>query len=301
MALYRDVTQFVRTAVHHPAWNGGTSGWRLALQVLQKEIGSSPRRRRSTPWRSSPAARPSRPPDGGARARRSRASAPPTTSKLEHLLELVRFSTTSCSSSPSSEHHALSRRGARARAPRSRPSVAGCPTIEREAAIQRFRDRARILVSTDAGGEGRNLQFCRRVVNFDLPWNPMKIEQRIGRVHRLGQERDVFVHNYSARIRSRPTCSRSCNRVDLFALVVELDMVLGHYPEAPALEETIFKLWTASDDEKEVERGSGAWGRARDRPRALRARHGTSIDRSSRPCARRSGSARVPRRVTHGE
>jgi SNF2 family DNA or RNA helicase len=128
---------------------------------------------------------------------------------------------------------------------------------EREAAIQRFRDQARILVSTDAGGEGRNLQFCRRIVNFDLPWNPMKVEQRIGRVHRLGQERDVFVHNYSARDTLEAHVLRILqSKLDMFALVVgELDMVLGHYPEAPALEDTIFKLWTASEDEKEVERG----------------------------------------------
>jgi len=129
--------------------------------------------------------------------------------------------------------------------------------VERETAIQRFRDQVRILVSTDAGGEGRNLQFCRRIVNFDLPWNPMKVEQRIGRVHRLGQERDVFVHNYSARDTLEAHVLQILQaKLDMFALVVgELDMVLGHYPEAPALEETIFKLWTASEDDKEVERG----------------------------------------------
>lgn len=61
---------------------------------------------------------------------------------------------------------------------------------------QCFRDKAQILVSTDAGGEGINLQFCHVVINYDLPWNPMKIEQRIGRVDRIGQDEDVIAINF---------------------------------------------------------------------------------------------------------
>ena len=66
---------------------------------------------------------------------------------------------------------------------------------ERRAAEAAFRGQARILISTDAGGEGLNLQFCHVVVNYDLPWNPMKIEQRIGRVDRIGQTRVVQAVN----------------------------------------------------------------------------------------------------------
>lgn len=61
---------------------------------------------------------------------------------------------------------------------------------------QRFKNEAQILVSTDAGGEGINLQFCHVVINYDLPWNPMKIEQRIGRVDRIGQEQNVIAINF---------------------------------------------------------------------------------------------------------
>ena len=61
---------------------------------------------------------------------------------------------------------------------------------------QRFKDEVQILVSTDAGGEGINLQFCHVVINYDLPWNPMKIEQRIGRVDRIGQQKDVIAINF---------------------------------------------------------------------------------------------------------
>lgn len=59
-----------------------------------------------------------------------------------------------------------------------------------------FREDSQIMVSTDAGGEGINLQFCHVVINYDLPWNPMQIEQRIGRVDRIGQEHDVLVSNF---------------------------------------------------------------------------------------------------------
>lgn len=58
-----------------------------------------------------------------------------------------------------------------------------------------FRHTARVLVCTESGGEGLNFQFCRNVVNYDLPWNPMRLEQRIGRVHRLGQTRPVNIYN----------------------------------------------------------------------------------------------------------
>ncbi|MDO9349613.1 MAG: SNF2-related protein, partial [Deltaproteobacteria bacterium] len=70
---------------------------------------------------------------------------------------------------------------------------------EKNAAIEQFRDEAPVLVSTESGGEGRNLQFCNTLINFDLPWNPMRIEQRIGRLHRIGQTRDVFVFNLSVK------------------------------------------------------------------------------------------------------
>src|SRR5690554_6184137 len=53
----------------------------------------------------------------------------------------------------------------------------------------------RVLICTESGGEGVNLQFCRTMINYDLPWNPMRLEQRIGRIHRLGQTREVYIYN----------------------------------------------------------------------------------------------------------
>jgi hypothetical protein len=66
----------------------------------------------------------------------------------------------------------------------------------RTALIEHFRDNATILLATEAAAEGVNLQFCSLVVNFDLPWNPQRIEQRIGRCHRYGQKHDVVVINF---------------------------------------------------------------------------------------------------------
>ena len=65
----------------------------------------------------------------------------------------------------------------------------------KHAIVDYFRKNAKVLICTDAGAEGLNLQFCNTVINYDLPWNPMKIEQRIGRCHRYGQENDVVAIN----------------------------------------------------------------------------------------------------------
>ena len=75
--------------------------------------------------------------------------------------------------------------------------VSGSKPVDIKAAIvEEFRERATILVATEAAAEGVNLQFCSLVVNFDLPWNPQRIEQRIGRCHRYGQKHDVVVVNF---------------------------------------------------------------------------------------------------------
>jgi superfamily II DNA or RNA helicase len=66
-------------------------------------------------------------------------------------------------------------------------------------AEREFRERAQVLVATEAAGEGINLQFCWLMVNYDIPWNPVRLEQRIGRIHRYGQERDCLVFNFVAR------------------------------------------------------------------------------------------------------
>lgn len=77
------------------------------------------------------------------------------------------------------------------------PKVTGSPTADRRAAIvDCFRDEATIMIATEAAAEGINLQFCSLIVNYDMPWNPQRIEQRIGRCHRYGQKFDVVVINF---------------------------------------------------------------------------------------------------------
>ena len=72
----------------------------------------------------------------------------------------------------------------------------GMSIEERNAAMNEFKTSTNIFISTDAGGEGLNLQFANIIINYDLPWNPMKIEQRCGRVDRIGQQRDVHIYNF---------------------------------------------------------------------------------------------------------
>jgi len=75
--------------------------------------------------------------------------------------------------------------------------ITGSPTADKRAAIvDYFRDEATIMIATEAAAEGVNLQFCSLIVNYDLPWNPQRIEQRIGRCHRYGQKFDVVVVNF---------------------------------------------------------------------------------------------------------
>ena len=99
----------------------------------------------------------------------------------------------------------------------------------KEQAIVDFRGDAPILLTTEAAGEGRNLQFCHVMVNFDLPWNPMQIEQRLGRIHRIGQTSDVLLINLVARGTVEERILELLEaKINLFELVVgELDMILG--------------------------------------------------------------------------
>jgi superfamily II DNA or RNA helicase len=69
---------------------------------------------------------------------------------------------------------------------------------ERKRAQEEFRTAAQVCVATEAAGEGINLQFCHLMINYDMPWNPTRLEQRLGRIHRIGQERDVYAFNFVA-------------------------------------------------------------------------------------------------------
>jgi SNF2 family DNA or RNA helicase len=121
---------------------------------------------------------------------------------------------------------------------------------EKEEALEQFRTQSQVLVSTEAGGEGRNLQFCRIVLNYDLPWNPMRVEQRIGRVHRLGQEHPVRVVNLVARGTIEAYVLEILDRkIRMFELVVgEMEEILGAWQPHGSFEDEVFKRWIESSN-----------------------------------------------------
>lgn len=127
------------------------------------------------------------------------------------------------------------------------------PRAAKEQAIAAFRDEVPVLLSTESAGEGRNLQFCHVMINVDLPWNPMQIEQRLGRLHRVGQEHDVVVTNLVAKATIEEQVVRVLEaKINLFELVVgELDMILGRVNDDFDLESTIFDAFVQAEDNDE--------------------------------------------------
>lgn len=126
----------------------------------------------------------------------------------------------------------------------------GLNRLEKEVQVRRFRDDAGVLLTTDSGSEGRNLQFCNAVCNFDMPWNPMRIEQRIGRLSRIGQSRDVFVFNLVASGTIESAILHLLEaKLAMFELVIgEIDMVLGNLDDDSDFADTVTDLWSQSSD-----------------------------------------------------
>jgi SNF2 family DNA or RNA helicase len=135
---------------------------------------------------------------------------------------------------------------------------------EKESAIAGFRAEAPILLSTESAGEGRNLQFCHVMVNFDLPWNPMQIEQRLGRLHRVGQEHDVMLTNLVCRGSIEQQVMHVLEaKINLFELVIgELDMILGRVDDDFDFENEVFDAFVDAVDDDEFERRLDALGNA---------------------------------------
>ncbi|WP_438448665.1 DEAD/DEAH box helicase [Gorillibacterium sp. sgz5001074] len=118
-----------------------------------------------------------------------------------------------------------------------------------------FKSRAQVLVATEAGGEGINLQFCHHMINFDLPWNPMRVEQRIGRVHRLGQTHDVQIYNMSTKNTIEEHILNLLHeKINMFEMVIGgLDTILERIEKrSTSLESRILRMVLESRDDADM-------------------------------------------------
>ncbi|PKR78978.1 ATP-dependent helicase [Halalkalibacillus sediminis] len=120
--------------------------------------------------------------------------------------------------------------------------------------LRLFENQADVLIATDAGAEGLNLQFCNHMIHYDLPWNPMKLEQRIGRIHRYGQQNDVHIYYI---VLNQTTDQRIMNllykKLDVFRDVIgEIDQILTEL-NIESLEKELGEIISEASSEKESE------------------------------------------------
>jgi superfamily II DNA or RNA helicase len=127
------------------------------------------------------------------------------------------------------------------------------PAAKRTDIVNSFREKGGSLILTRSGSEGRNLQFSHQIVNYDLPWNPMEIEQRIGRLHRMGQKHAVKIYNF---VRAGSLQEQLLNllqeKLNLFELVIgETGLVLGDQYSGDEFSEAILEAWKIGESELE--------------------------------------------------
>jgi len=236
-ALYEAATSYVRTEYQ------GRSNARFVAQTLQSEVGSSAPALRATL-------------EGMSRREKKRspaldelcdlASGVTTSAKTEALLNMLRqapVKTLVFTQYRETQHfllRSLEQAGIGAAAFSGELSAA-----QKDEQVAAFARDRQVLVSTDVGSEGRNLQFCHTLVNYDLPWNPMKIEQRIGRVHRIGQTEPVHIFNLAAHDTVEDYVLEVLDsKINMFELVVgEVGEILGNLDEEREFEDIVLDLW----------------------------------------------------------
>ena len=131
----------------------------------------------------------------------------------------------------------------------------GMSLKDKDAAIASFRDTVSVLLASETGGEGRNIQFANCIVNYDLPWNPMKIEQRIGRIHRIGQTQDVFIFNFCLKDSIEEYILRILHdKINMFELVVgEIETILGNVDDEFDFSEIVMDIWLKHQAKPELD------------------------------------------------
>lgn len=246
-ALYESVSGVVRNQ-----YKGSPQQVKMALRILQEEIGSIPPAAVST-LESLKDKLPDTAQIDGLIEQCSLIAFP---EKIKVLIDIIHKTPdkvivfTKFRASHTAITAALEKQGIR-----YSPLHGGLTRHEKEKSIKEFQHTSKALVSTDVGSEGRNLQFCSHIINFDLPWNPMKIEQRIGRISRIGQEKEVHVTNLSAKDTIEDHILYLLDaKINMFELVIgEIDVILGRLDEETDFETLIMDAWTKSPDIKQFE------------------------------------------------
>jgi superfamily II DNA or RNA helicase len=246
---------------------------RTLCRLLLEEAGSSAEAVARTAWSAAP---PSEEFGGALRSAASRARSVRESAKVERLIDLLpggktlvfsRFLATG--DAIASE---LSRRGL--------PHVSftgSMPAAQRASAIETFRRDVDVMLCSEVGGEGQNLQFCHRLINFDLPWNPMLLEQRVGRIHRIGQKEPVEIVNLCAAGTAEERILGVLDRrVNLFELVVgEMDLLLGDLEDEREFGDRVYDIIATSSTDADMDRGFVELGdllaRARERLNRVKA------------------------------
>jgi SNF2 family DNA or RNA helicase len=135
--------------------------------------------------------------------------------------------------------------------------------VQKDEAVEAFRQRVPVMFCSESGGEGRNLQFANTLINYDLPWNPMRIEQRVGRIHRIGQTREVFIFNICAAgsLEAR-LLGLLTDKIRMFELVVgEVGSILGNLEGGEEFETLVLNLWLRSATNTDLDQSFDALGR----------------------------------------
>ncbi|MHA6250987.1 DEAD/DEAH box helicase [Oceanobacillus sp. CAU 1775] len=133
------------------------------------------------------------------------------------------------------------------------PFRGGFSRSKKDWMIQLFKGQAQVLIATEAGAEGINLQFCNHLINYDLPWNPMKLEQRIGRIHRFGQQQDVNIYNIAVKNTiEEHVLTTLYDKIQLFENVIgKLDAILSTL-NLKDMEEEIQTIYSESETAAEA-------------------------------------------------
>lgn len=128
--------------------------------------------------------------------------------------------------------------------------------------MELFQKRSQVMVATEAGGEGINLQFCRYMINYDMPWNPMRVEQRIGRIHRLGQTKDVHIYNFATvNTIEEHIIWLLHEKINLFESVIgELEMILEKIDAEGGIENSLMRIVLEADNDRQIREQLGKWG-----------------------------------------